>query len=49
MKEIPHKTTTPPKQHHDRKTASVKVYQNTEIDRQSHITDMITERMEVPL
>ena len=28
-----------PKQHHDKKTATVKVYQNTKIDKQRHITD----------
>jgi len=37
-----------PKQHHDKKTATVKVYQNTKIDKQRHITDKNKGEDEVP-
>ena len=39
---------TLPKQHHDKKTVNVKVYQNTKTDTQRHITDKKRGRMEVP-
>ena len=46
MQEIPH--TKLPKQHHDKNTVDVKVYQDTNIDAQSHITDKKRRRMLVP-
>ena len=39
MKEIPHKNTKQRKQHHDNKIVNMKLYQNTKIDTQIHITD----------
>ena len=38
MQEIHIQHTKLPKQHHDKKTVNVKVYQNTNIDTQRHIT-----------
>jgi len=48
IQEIPHKNTKLPEQHHGKKTVNVKVYQNTKIDTQIHITDKKRGRMEVP-